>query len=151
MRQRFVALSLTVLVAAGAVAQSTARSTADGVYTSEQADQGHELFVAACQNCHAPTQHALPPFRARWFGRTLGDLFGYVRREMPQTDPGTLSNEETAQLVAYLMRINGMRSGSTPLAADSAALASIRIDSVPSAPSNRHSFTTEAVRAPESE
>ena len=151
MPQRILALSLTVVVALGAVAQSTARSTADRVYTSEQADQGHELFVAACQNCHAPTQHALPPFRARWFGRTLGDLFGYVRREMPQADPGTLSNEESAQLVAYLMRINGMRSGSTPLASDSAALVSIRIDSVPSAQPNHNFSTTETQRAPESE
>lgn len=132
-RLRALALSLTLFVSVGAIAQSTARSTADGVYTSEQADQGFELFVSACQNCHAPTQHAQAPFRARWSGRDLGYLFGYLRREMPQTDPGTLTNEEYAQLVAYLLRINGMKPGPLALLADSAALVSIRIDSVPSA------------------
>lgn len=135
-RLRLVALS-SLLLATVAVAQSGARSTADGIYTREQADQGRDLFALACQSCHAPTQHSLPPFRTRWFGRTLGDLFGYLRREMPQTDPGTLTNEEYAQLVAYLMRINGMRPGLDALAADSAALHTFRIDSVPTAPAPR--------------
>lgn len=118
-------------------AQSGPRSSADGIYTREQADQGRDLFALACQSCHAPTQHGLPPFRNKWFGRSLDELFGYVRREMPQTDPGTLADEEVAQLIAYLMRINGMPVGRLPLAADSAALHTIRIDSVPTAPTSR--------------
>jgi len=135
-RLRLLALG-SLLIATVAVAQGARRSSADGVYTRQQADQGRDVFALACQSCHAPTQHGLPPFRAKWFGRTLGDLFGYLRREMPQTDPGTLSNEEYAQLVAYLMRINGMRPGSTALAPDSAALHTIRIDSVPTDPASR--------------
>lgn len=113
-------------------AQDSTRSTADGVYTRQQADAGRDLFAYACQSCHAPTQHAGAPFRGKWFGRTLGDLFGYLRREMPQTDPGTMSDEEYAALTAYLMRINSMPTGNVPLAADSAALHRIRIDSIPS-------------------
>ncbi len=129
---------LTLAVTAAVLgAQGTVRSSADGVYTREQADQGRDVFALACQSCHAPTQHSLPPFRQKWFGRTLGDLFGYLRREMPQTDPGTMSDEEYAQLVAYLLRINGMPTGRVPLAADSAALHTIRIDSVPTAPVSR--------------
>lgn len=112
-------------------AQETTRSTADGVYTRQQADAGRDLFAYACQSCHAPTQHSGAPFQSKWFGRTLGDLFGYLRREMPQTDPGTMSDEEYAALTAYTMRINGMPAGRVPLAADSAALHRIRIDSVP--------------------
>jgi mono/diheme cytochrome c family protein len=131
------ALLFAALVAGALAAQSASRSSADGVYTRQQADQGRDLFALACQSCHAPTQHSLPPFRQKWFGRTLGDLFGYLRREMPQTDPGTMSDEEYAQLVAYLMRINGMPTGRAPLAADSAALHTIRIDSVPTVPASR--------------
>jgi mono/diheme cytochrome c family protein len=127
---------LRILLAALAIvgaAQAVGQSTADAVYTRQQADEGRDLWAYACQSCHAPTQHAGPVFRGRWFGRTLGELFGYLQREMPQTDPGTMSNAEYAALIAYLMRINGMPAGSRPLAADSVALHRIRIDSVPSA------------------
>lgn len=120
-----------LLAAATALGDPT---TADGVYTRRQADAGQGVFALACQSCHAPTQHAGADFRGRWFGRSVGELFGYLRREMPQTDPGTLSDEEYAALIAYLMRINRMPAGERPLAADSAALHRIRIDSIPSAP-----------------
>lgn len=118
----------------GAAATLDDPTTANGVYTRRQADEGRDLFALACQNCHAPTQHAGNDFRSKWFGRSLGELFGYLRREMPKTDPGTMSDEEYAALVAYLMRINRMPAGQNPLAADSAALHRIRIDSIPSAP-----------------
>jgi mono/diheme cytochrome c family protein len=129
---RTVLIAAAVFTLAGtARAQDSTRTTADGVYTRQQADAGRDLFAYACQSCHAPTQHAGAPFRGKWFGRTLGDLFGYLRREMPQTDPGTMSDEEYAALTAYLMRINSMPAGNVPLAADSAALHRIRIDSIP--------------------
>lgn len=128
-----VALSGVVALAAVAVleAQPAKRTTMDGVYTLAQANEGKDLFAGLCQSCHTPTVHAGPPFRNKWFGQTLGDLFSYMRREMPKADPGILSDEEYAAVTAYLMRINGMPTGRTPLAADSAALHRIKIDSVP--------------------
>lgn len=131
-RRAGLLIAFAALALSGA-AQATGPTTADGVYTRQQADQGREVWALACQSCHAPTQHAGPLFKGRWYGRTLGELFGYLRREMPQTDPGTMSDVEYAALLAYLMRINGMPQGSTALAADSAALHRIRIDSVPTA------------------
>lgn len=136
--------ALAVLTVIGTVAvgtgigaqQDPSRSSADGVYTRQQADEGRDLFALACQSCHAPTQHSGPPFLGKWHGRTLADLFTYLRREMPQTDPGTMTNDEYAALTAYILRINQMPTGRTPLAADSAALHRIRIDTVPSAPAD---------------
>lgn len=123
--------SVTVQARVLVVADTTQRSTASGVYTLEQATKGKDVFASACQSCHSPTVHAGPPFRNNWFGRPLGDLFGYLRREMPKADPGTMSDEEYTLVVAYLLRINGMPTGSTPLAADSVSLHRIRLDSVP--------------------
>jgi hypothetical protein len=77
--------------------------------------------------------HAGPPFKNKWYGRTLGELFGYLRREMPKSDPGSMSDEDYALALAYLLKINGMPTGSEPLAADSAMLHTIRLDSVRSA------------------
>mgnify|MGYP003537665173 FL=1 len=123
--------ALGVLAIRSGDAQPSHRSTQDGVYTLTQANEGKDIFAGLCQSCHTPTVHAGPPFRNKWFGHSLGELFGYMRREMPKSDPGSLSDEEYAKLVAYLLRINGMPTGSAPLAADSAALHRIRIDSVP--------------------
>lgn len=129
-----VLLILATAVLLGAAATLDDPTTADGVYTRRQADEGRDLFALACQNCHAPTQHAGNDFRNKWFGRSLGELFIYLRAEMPKTDPGTMTDEEYTALIAYLLRINRMPTGQNPLAADSAALHRIRIDSIPSAP-----------------
>lgn len=123
---------------AASVADSV-RSSADGVYTLAQATRGRDVFAIACQSCHTPTQHSGPPFRQKWFGRTLADLYDYVRTEMPQTDPGTMSDEEYILLVAYTLRINGMPPGPDALAPDPAALRRIRLDSVATAPSHHGS------------
>jgi hypothetical protein len=48
---------------------------------------------------------------------------------MPKTEPGSLSKEEYASIVAYLLKLNGMPAGKQPLPADTAALGKIRIDS----------------------
>jgi mono/diheme cytochrome c family protein len=128
---------LLILAAAGLLAaQPAMRSTQDGVYTEAQASQGKDLFAMACQNCHTLLAHTGPPFRNKWFGRSLGDLFEYLQNEMPKADPGSLSNEEYLVSVAYLMKINGMPAGSTPLAADAKVLHRIRIDSVRPAPTS---------------
>lgn len=109
----------------------------DGVYTAAQATKGSDVFATFCRSCHSPTVHAGPPFRNKWYGRTLGELFGYMRREMPKNEPGSMSDEEYALALAYLLRINGMPAGNRPLAADSAALQRIRLDSARVAPTSR--------------
>lgn len=134
-----IPLAALVLIAAQSVTPPRAtvapsRTTMDGVYTSAQAAEGRDLFASACQSCHTPTVHAGPPFRNKWFGRNLGEFFGYMRREMPKSDPGSLSDEEYATAIAYILRINGMPAGNVALIADSAALVNIRIDSVRLAP-----------------
>ena len=48
-------------------------------------------------------------------------------RPAGSSEPGTLSDEEYAQVTAYLLRLNGMPDGSLDLPADSAALGTIRI------------------------
>lgn len=110
------------------------RTTMDGVYTLAQANRGRDLFAMRCQSCHTPMQHTGPPFRNKWFGKTLGELYTYIRREMPKNEPRSLSDQEYALALAFLLRMNGMPTGQVPLAADSAELQSIRLDSVRAAP-----------------
>lgn len=113
----------------------SSRTTMDGVYTLAQANSGRNVFAANCQSCHTPTQHSGPPFRNKWFGRSLAELYAYIRKEMPKNEPGSMSDADYVRALAYLLRMNGMPTGSEPLAADSTALRRIRLDSVGAGPS----------------
>jgi hypothetical protein len=67
-------------------------------------------------------------FNATWNGRALSELYVYIRDRMPKNDPGTLTAQENADVLAYLLRMNRMPMGQADLPADSVALKSIRID-----------------------
>ena len=58
----------------------------------------------------------------------LWDLFLYVSGEMPKSDPGSLAPHEYAQVLAYLLEMNGMPAGDGDLPTDSLMLKKIRFD-----------------------
>jgi mono/diheme cytochrome c family protein len=123
-------LSFTALAAGAATLD---RNTGDGVYTAAQADAGALLFEEVCMQCHLPNWERTVGFYAKWQGRPLRDLAEYLRLEMPQTDPGTLTPDEYAAVTAYLLRLTGNPAGATPLSNDADALMDIRIDTLRSA------------------
>ncbi len=104
------------------------RSTVDGVYTSAQATRGADVYSMLCQSCHSAESHTGAPFRNKWVGRSLADLFGYITSEMPKTEPGSLSPEEYTLVLAYILKMNGMPAGRRALTANETQLDSIRID-----------------------
>jgi cytochrome c len=110
----------------------------DGVYTEKQAQRGQALYDHLCSACHGEkltgkASEDMPALTGRdfevdWNGRSVGDLFKQILRKMPQDDPGTLTPQQTADLVAYLLSFNKFPAGKTDLPADTAALASIRYE-----------------------
>jgi hypothetical protein len=92
-----------------------------------------------CKECHANNVYNGQPLRDRWAGRTLGELFGYLRRDMPKSNPGALTAEEYTAVIAYLLRLNQMPTGSKVLPTDSSTMASIKFVSPvpPSSPDVR--------------
>jgi mono/diheme cytochrome c family protein len=120
MTRRVPALALLLLAPAVLVAQATAAPPAS--YTDEQAQRGAKTFARACGECHATAEMANADFRLKWHGRPAFDLFSLIATTMPEENPGTLTREEYAEIVAYLMKLNGAPTGALPLPADSAAL-----------------------------
>ena len=121
-------LALAAGVAAVPLAQEPASvSVRDGVYTEAQADRGEALYDERCAVCHGAIRAIIPEmaallgdhtFRNAWRGRSLGELFGYVRETMPQDAPGTLTAAQTAEIVAHVLRGNRLPAGETPLPED---------------------------------
>lgn len=107
---------------------NAARSTLSGVYTRDQANRGRDIYAGMCQSCHTAASHSGVTFANSWGGRRLSDLFAFVSEKMPKNEPGSLSREEYALILAHILRMNGMPAGFDELPADSLALRRIQIE-----------------------
>ncbi len=113
-------------MALGALGQEL-KSSQDMVYSRAQARDGARLDREACGACHAPDAFVGPGYMDRWTGQSAAELFDLIRDGMPEEAPGSLSRLETATILAYLFRRNGMPAGDTALGHDSVSLQAIRI------------------------
>ena len=121
-----------------AAAQSPA-SVWDGVYSDAQAARGAALYQTACASCHGDKLQGKgqtpaltgSDFVMNWNGMTVGDLFDKMQTSMPADKPGSLSREQNATLVAYLLNANNFPSGTTELANDAERLRQIRFETAP--------------------
>jgi len=93
----------------------------------DQATRGRTVFLGMCRDCHTPEEQSGDKFAKRWLGRSLGDMYEYLITEMPKNDPGSLSPDDYANVMAYMLRINAMPVGTRELPADVAALKKIQI------------------------
>ena len=97
----------------------------DGLPTGRgNALEGAQIYVKYCETCHGAEGTGRPNDRlSGGVGsidsaaplRTVGSywpyattLLDYVRRAMPYTNPGTLSNNELYAITAYVLNINGI-------------------------------------------
>jgi S-disulfanyl-L-cysteine oxidoreductase SoxD len=122
---------------AAAQQENTTASVWDGVYSEEQVKRGEIAYRQACVNCHGPELEGgdmTPPlvggvFTSNWNDLTLGDLFERVRATMPLDKPGSLSRQQNADLVAFLLKANQWPVGTSELSRELGALKQIRIQS----------------------
>ena len=118
-----------------------AASVWDGVFTEAQAARGREAYSGACSFCHGrrlngapddPDMRSTPPLvRARflreWDGRSLATLFAYTRQTMPEDNPGSMTDQEYVDTIAYMLSFGGMPAGDDELPPDPRSLARIVI------------------------
>ncbi len=138
MKIRWAALAILALALPPALEQRTsAQQTTtiwDGVYTAGQATRAQEFYLQRCGSCHgagldgteiAPglTDDA---FRTKWNDKPLGDLFDIIRGTMPQDQPGSLSRQQTADVLALMLSRGGLPAGQTELATQTDALTAIK-------------------------
>ena len=120
-------------VIAGAAAQ-TPRTTWSGVYSEAQAKRGAAVYDARCSSCHAPDLTGLdqaPPlagseFNTNWNDLSVNDLFERIRISMPADKPGSLSREEAADVVAFILSKGNFPAGDAELPTDGEPLKEIK-------------------------
>jgi alcohol dehydrogenase (cytochrome c) len=105
----FAACGVAIAVLA---AQQPARP---GPFTAEQASAGRTLYQTTCASCHLPDlkgtfeapQLAGGNFMNMWRNRPTSDLFTRIRTSMPISNPGSLSDQDALDLVAFILQANG--------------------------------------------
>jgi len=111
-----------------------------GVYTKAQSERGEQLYSGACAQCHGlrlngagqPDQPPSPAiaragFLRKWEGKPVAELFTYVRAMMPTDAPGTLTDQQSIDAVAYMFAVSDIPAGNKDLPTDPKALEGIVI------------------------
>ncbi len=123
-----------IFVARAQDAAAPASTTMTGVFTQAQVDSGTQIYRASCaEGCHLwrldGSGKAKPlvgdSFKGNWRGKNLAELYQFISVKMPWDFPATLTPEENASVMAYVLSQNGFPVGTQPLTTDSTALAGI--------------------------
>lgn len=102
------------------------RTTKDGVYTTEQAEQGRETYTRKCAECH-PLDWYKGETMKSWDGAALSGLYDAISTKMPQNNPGSLKRREYVALLAYILSLNDLPAGKDEIPEDAESLSKITI------------------------
>jgi len=130
----------------GAIPASAGPAVTPGFYTDAQARRGQVLFGKVCTPCHTSTPD-FPASRLAGRGFALGSqkifidvggrylqkypsvyhIYRRVRDSMPSYDATSVSPIDKVDIVAYLLKANGLPAGDVPLPPDTTAMKTLRI------------------------
>jgi mono/diheme cytochrome c family protein len=103
-------------------------------YSADQAARGAQVYKATCARCHPPGQLDGDAFAVAWNEARVSTLYTTLRNTMPQDKPGSLSDSQYVDVIAYLLQRSRVPAGAAPLAPDSVALRGLRIAVTPRTP-----------------
>jgi S-disulfanyl-L-cysteine oxidoreductase SoxD len=129
-------LGVLILLVAGLVYAQASRSVWDGVFTPEQAARGQVLYANMCSTCHGLALNggeSAPPlsggeFLSNWNGLTVGDLFERIRVSMPADNPGHITRQQNADIIAHILNVNQFPAGKTELDTRTEVLKQIAVE-----------------------
>ena len=119
----------------------------DGLYTTQQAASGKKLYQSKCALCHGSKLEGVtavplagPVFAENWHGppelinpwgqtATVEDLMYIISTTMPPGQARSLTTEQHAGILAYILQQNGYPAGATDLELDSPRLQKVKLTS----------------------
>lgn len=116
----FLALASLAAVAASDGQDPAASEGRDTIPVSQaQVARGLSSYAQHCASCHGQELEGFGPFpelagrvfRERWAGRPLSELYSYIHDLMPLGQGGSLSEATYADIVALVLRRNGLPAG----------------------------------------
>ena len=138
-----VACGLTaLLVSCSTLAGCQVPTTPVRLYTDDQANRGKILYRDACEGCHAPDLEggkvvpgvAGQAFVDKWAGRSLAELFDLLLVSMPPEQPSSVSRQDKADMLAFILRENQWPAGVRELPDSVQALDGVLLETVAGGP-----------------
>ena len=137
MKKIIAILSVTGFMMSGLYASlgaQAAKSVKEGVYTAEQAKRGEALYKDNCAACHGEDLAGSGPmpalagndFVGNW--KTVGDLFEKTHTSMPASAPGSLSEQQTSDIIAFLLQKSNFPAGQAELSVKQDELMLVKIE-----------------------
>jgi S-disulfanyl-L-cysteine oxidoreductase SoxD len=132
------AITLAAAIVLVTVAAPTARSQPTGAptFTAEQLDRGRAIYGRNCTDCHGTTldngEFGGPVlkggfFRQKWAAAGVGALYSFTKGLMPPDRPGGLTDQNYADLIAYILSNNCYTPGDKELPTDPSAMQNMGI------------------------
>lgn len=123
-------LTLRTAVVGAMLAAGTAQAQNTGPFTAVQAAAGAGLYQSTCAMCHGQDLQGTPTaptlsgtgFMTRWGGRSAGELFRYIKTNMPPGSNSPLPDATVGNIVAQILQTNGATAGNQPLSPDTGML-----------------------------
>ena len=112
----------------GAAMPADQPAASGGSHTQAQATSGEQVFDENCSACHSTREFYGSEFQYSWGSRNARSFFRLVSRTMPDDAPGSLTEEQYVDVLAYILDLNGYPAGTTPLTADQEAMRALRLD-----------------------
>jgi mono/diheme cytochrome c family protein len=124
------------IVAFGAILPFGVRAQTSGYYTVDQATAGADIYQAKCAKCHGAQMEGYigPSLRGHAFQVITSresnafKLLLVISRNEPQDNPGGLSDEQDANVMAYILQVNGFPAGKEKLSAESSHLRELNLN-----------------------
>ena len=121
--------SAVAAAASGQTPSGTETTVRDGVFNQEQAKRGRTTYDTKCASCHdggtmGPELWG-DPFLTQWENKYVGAFFSRIQTTMPEDAPGSLSESDVLDVVAYVLQTNGFPAGDNAIP-NASALATMK-------------------------
>ncbi|WP_407700242.1 outer membrane protein assembly factor BamB family protein [Steroidobacter agaridevorans] len=95
-----------------------------------QAETGESRYTEYCSRCHGETLRGTDfapaligdRFLSRWGGQPLGAFFSWIKATMPPGNSGALHSQAYTEIIAFILKSNGMKPGPAALPDDITSL-----------------------------
>lgn len=119
-------LAAAVIFSSGSFGAEPVVGLNDGIFSGQQVKSGKRLYRKYCKSCHEGDYFG--PVLLAWQGEQLASFFDVMTSAMPESDPGSLAQEQYTDLLAYILKISGYPQDSRSLDPGTAEFAAIVIE-----------------------